>query len=134
MSGWGGGGVYVCVSASIDVKCSGLPTHDTNPLYYYYYYYYCYCYITCSCSPNPFFLELQHLVSEAHALLTDDVGPGHSDILKEDLCRVRAPHAHLVNLLGDVDAYTSNSLYLPVAALNFFLSFLTSVTSAWWRK
>ena len=105
MSGWGGRGVHVCVSASVIIV------------------------ITCSCSPDPFFLELQHLVGEAHALISDDVGLGHSDILKEDLGRVGAPHAHLVNLLGDVDAYTSNSLYLPVTALDFFLK--TSVTFIW---
>ena len=34
---------------------------------------------------KPFFLELQHLEHEAHALLTDQVAPGHPHIVKKQL-------------------------------------------------
>ena len=39
VDGVGGVCVRVCVSVSVDVKCFGLPTHYTNPLYSYCYYY-----------------------------------------------------------------------------------------------
>lgn len=33
--------------------------------------------------PEPLFLELKHLVGEAHAFLADDVLTGHMDVIEE---------------------------------------------------
>ena len=51
--------------------------------------------------------HLHHLVGEAHALLADDVVDWDPDVLEEDLGRVRAAHAHLIDSLGDGDAWRS---------------------------
>jgi hypothetical protein len=45
------------------------------------------------------FLELQHLVDEARALITDAIALWHPHIIKEQLRGVRAVHADLVDLL-----------------------------------
>lgn len=39
--------------------------------------------------PQPLFLELQHLVGEAHAFLADDVLAGHADVIEEHFGSVR---------------------------------------------
>ena len=55
-------------------------------------------------APQPLFLELQHLVDEAEALLADQVALRHAHVLEEDLGRVRGAHAELVELGRAVDA------------------------------
>lgn len=42
---------------------------------------------------------MQHLIDEAHPLVTDDVGGRNSDIVEVDQARVGAVHSNLVNLL-----------------------------------
>lgn len=58
--------------------------------------------LTVGHGPEPLFLELQHLVGEAHAFLADDVLAGHADVVEEHLGRVRRPHAQFIDLAGDV--------------------------------
>lgn len=35
--------------------------------------------------PEPLFLELKHLICEAHAFLADDVLAGHANVIEEHL-------------------------------------------------
>merc|ERR1712212_849457 len=53
---------------------------------------------------QPFLLELHHLVSEAHTFLPNDILGWHTHIVKVDDGCVGALHAHLADLLGQVDA------------------------------
>ncbi len=39
--------------------------------------------------PQPLFLELKHLIGEAHAFLADDVLAGHADVIEEHFGCVR---------------------------------------------
>jgi hypothetical protein len=48
-------------------------------------------------APQPLFLELHHLVGEAHALLADAVALGHAHIGEMDLRGVGTAHADLVD-------------------------------------
>ena len=43
-------------------------------------------------------LELHHLIREALALLTNDVGPGNDDIVEKYLSRVRTVAAYLLQV------------------------------------
>jgi len=53
---------------------------------------------------QPLFLELLHLVGEAHALLADAVALRHAHVVEEQLGGIGRPHAELLELLGDADA------------------------------
>lgn len=53
-------------------------------------------------SPESLFLELEHLIGEAHSFLANDVLAGNSHVLEKHFGCVRRPHAHLVDLPGDV--------------------------------
>lgn len=61
------------------------------------------CVLTVATRPKSLFLELKHLISEAHPLLTNEVLARHTHVIEEDLCRVGRPHPHLVDLAGDVN-------------------------------
>lgn len=60
--------------------------------------------LTIGHSPKALFLELQHLVREAHPLLTYDVLTWHPNIFEEHLCCVRGPHAQFINFSGNMDS------------------------------
>lgn len=59
----------------------------------------------CHC-PEPLFLELKHLIGEAHAFLANDVVAGNTNVIEEHFSCVRRPHAEFINLACDLYSYS----------------------------
>ena len=64
--------------------------------------------LTVATRPKSLFLELKHLISEAHPLLTNEVLAGHAHVIEEDLGCV-GRHPRLVDRAGDVNPCEGNN-------------------------
>lgn len=60
--------------------------------------------LTIGHSPKSLFLELQHLVREAHSLLPYDIFAGHPHVIEKHLRCIRGPHAHFIDLPCNVNS------------------------------
>lgn len=91
--------------------------------------------LTSGYSPQPFFLELQHLVCKTLSFLTDEVFAGDPYVFKKDLSCVWWPHAQFVYLFSNMNAWRKRGI--RKATKNTSAMYKYSILTMWnlqmWR-